>query len=91
MKLSSDPAECNIFHGTMTHPPIIVMKIAPLLMFIHLGNKLVKSFAPETTVAEMLTHTCARHHDNPAKNAAARPAGPSQLSIMAIGSQMKSP
>lgn len=91
MKLSRDPAEYRIFHGTMTQPPMMVMKMAPLLMFIHLGNRLAKSFAPETTVADMLTHTCARHQDTPAKKAAALPAGPSQRSMMAIGSQRYSP
>ena len=91
MKLNSDPAECKIFHGTMTHPPMMVMKIAPRLMFIYLGNKLFKSFAPDTTVAEMLTHICAKHHEAPAKKAPALPAGPSHLSMMAIGSQRNSP
>lgn len=91
MKLSKDPAECKIFHGTITQPPTRVRTIAPRRIFMYLGNKLVKSFAPETTVAEMLTHSCAKHQETPAKKAAALPAGPSQVSMMAIGSQIYSP
>jgi len=39
----------------------------------------------------MLTHTCARHHETPAKNAATRPPGPSHWSIMAMRFQRYSP
>jgi hypothetical protein len=91
MKLSREPAECKIFHGTITHPPIRVRTMAPRRIFMYLGNKLVKSFAPEITVAEMLTQSCAKHHETPAKKAAALPAGPSQVSMMAMGSQMYVP
>jgi len=76
---------------TMTHPPTMVMKMAPRRMFNHLGKRLAKSFAPDTNVAEMLTHTCARHHETPAKNAATRPPGPSYWSIMAMRFQRYSP
>lgn len=91
MKLSKDPAEWRIFQGTITHPPRSVRTMAPRRIFMYLGNKLVKSLAPETTVAEMLTHNCAKHQERPAKKAAALPPGPSQVSMMAIGSQMYSP
>lgn len=39
------------------------------------------------TVADMFTQIWAMTHERPAKKAAARPAGPSQESIMTIGSQ----
>ena len=56
MKFSKDEAEWRIFHGTMAHPPMSVMKIDPRRMLNHLGNRLARSFAPEMTVADMFTH-----------------------------------
>jgi hypothetical protein len=91
MKLSRDEAECKIFHGTMAQPPIIVRIIAPRLILIHSGHKLAISFAPLMTVAEIFTQTCAKHQLRPAKKAAALPAGPSQVSIIEIGSHRYSP
>ncbi len=55
MKLSSELALCKIFQGTIAQPPMIVMTIAPRRMLIHFGNRFARSFAPEITVADILT------------------------------------
>jgi hypothetical protein len=55
MELSKECAECKIFHGRMTHPLTMVMKMAPRRMLIHLGKRPARSLAPDTTLAEMLT------------------------------------
>lgn len=91
IKLSRDVAELYIFHGTKAQPPRTVRMIAPRLMLMYLGHRLVMSFAPLMTVAEMLTQICARAQLKPAKKAAALPAGPSQVSTMEMGSHRVSP
>ena len=36
MKVSNDAAEWTIFHGTITHPAVIVIRMAPLRMLMYL-------------------------------------------------------
>lgn len=91
MKFSKELAEVKIFHGTIAQLPTIVMMIVPLLMLIHLGHRFTMSLAPLTTVAEMLTHICANSQLRPQKNAAARPPGPSHMSMIEMGFHKYSP
>lgn len=87
MKLNRELALCKIFHGTIAQPPMMVMKMAPRRILNHFGNRFDRSFAPEMTVADMLTQIWAMTQELPAKNAAARPPGPSHESMMTMGSQ----
>jgi hypothetical protein len=91
MKFNNELAEVRIFHGTIAHPPMMVIMIVPLLTLIHLGHKLTVSLAPLTTVAEILTHIRASSQLRPQKNAAALPPGPSHISLIEIGFHRYSP
>jgi len=91
IKFNNELAEVKIFHGTIAQLPTTVMIIVPLLMLIHLGHKFTMSLAPLTTVAEILTHICANSQLTPQKNAAARPPGPSHISMIEIGFHRYSP
>ncbi len=91
MKLSSDAAECTIFHGTMTHAPVIVMRIAARRRLMNFGNSDVRSCEQEMTFADTLTPIWATVQARPQKKAPARPPGPVHMEAMTTGSQMYSP
>jgi hypothetical protein len=54
-----------IFQGTMIQLAMSVANNAALRKLIYLGNKLVRSFETEMTLAETLTPICAIHHARP--------------------------